>query len=76
MQRDNTIDALKFFLIFFVVLGHSIPKFGGGIRVFGKLHISVPHASIRYGFRVFIKKATDWKVSENRIGFDCDLVDI
>lgn len=30
MQRDNTIDALKFFLIFFVVLGHSIPRFGGG----------------------------------------------
>lgn len=29
-SRDNILDTTKFILILFVVLGHVIPKLGGG----------------------------------------------
>ena len=30
MERDRIIDTIKYVLILFVVVGHTIPKFAGG----------------------------------------------
>lgn len=31
MERDKTVDTLKYVLIIFVVIGHTLPKFMGGV---------------------------------------------
>lgn len=37
MERDRIIDTIKYILILFVVIGHSLPKFIGGKKLFTHL---------------------------------------
>ena len=58
-QRDNILDTAKFILILFVVLGHVIPKLGGGkLLSINELRLFVSYATVRNYLWLLDKTAT------------------
>lgn len=62
MERDIIIDTLKYVMILFVIIGHTLPKFMGGDFDPPYEFLSISHAVICDDIGLFNASATYCKI--------------